>query len=64
MKSRRFIKLNRRLKKAKKNIRLSRKGLLVDALASKGEEGRANLRKVSASWKEALTRKYPNGETH
>jgi len=35
----------------------------VDALASIGEEGRVNLRKVSVSWIKALTRKYPNGET-
>jgi hypothetical protein len=36
----------------------------VDALVSTGEEGRVNLRKVSVSRKKALTRKYPNGETH
>jgi len=36
---------------------------LVDALVSTGEEGRVNLRKVSASWIKALTRKYPNGAT-
>jgi hypothetical protein len=33
-------------------------------LGSRTEEGRGYLRKASASWKQALTRGRPNGETH
>ena len=36
----------------------------MDALAPTGEEGRGKLRKASVSRKQALTRGYPNGETH
>ena len=35
----------------------------MDALALYGDEGRGYLRKVSVSWKQALTRKLPNGKT-
>ena len=40
------------------------KGHLVDALALRGDEGRATLRKAVGSCEEALIRGYPNGETH
>jgi len=40
------------------------KGHLVDALALRGDEGRATLRKAAGSCEEALIRGYPNGETH
>ena len=40
------------------------KGHLVDALALRGDEGRATLRKAARSCEEALIRGYPNGETH
>ena len=33
-------------------------------MAPTGEEGRGKLRKASVSRKQALTRRYPNGETH
>ena len=33
-------------------------------MATHGEEGRGKLRKASVSRKQALTRRYPNGETH
>jgi len=36
---------------------------MVDTLASRGDEGRARLRKVSGSRQETLIRKYPNGAT-
>lgn len=36
---------------------------MVNALALIGDEGRANLRKVTGSRLETLIRKYPNGET-
>jgi hypothetical protein len=39
-------------------------GHLVDALALRGDEGRATLRKAARSCEEALIRGYPNGETH
>jgi hypothetical protein len=39
-------------------------GHLVDALALRGDEGRATLRKAAGSCEEALIRGYPNGETH
>ena len=39
------------------------KGHLVDALASRGDEGRSTLRKVPGSWEQALIRERPNGET-
>ena len=35
----------------------------MDALAPTGEEGRGKLRKASGSRKQALIRRYPNGET-
>ena len=40
------------------------KGHLVDALALRGDEGRATLRKAVGSCEEALIRGYPNGESH
>ena len=40
------------------------KGRLVDALAVRGDEGRGTLRKATVSCEQALTRRYPNGETH
>ena len=39
-------------------------GHLVDALALRGDEGRATLRKAARSCEGALIRGYPNGETH
>ena len=36
---------------------------MVDALADRGDEGRARLRKATVSCQEALTRGFPNGET-
>jgi len=36
---------------------------LVDALASRGDEGRGTLRKAMGSCERALIRGYPNGET-
>jgi len=39
-------------------------GRLVDALASRGDEGRGTLRKAMGSCEQALIRGYPNGETH
>ena len=36
---------------------------MVDALAITGDEGRGYLRKAPGSWKLALIRGYPNGET-
>ena len=36
---------------------------MVDALADRGDEGRARLRKATVSRQEALTRGCPNGET-
>lgn len=41
----------------------SYKGLTVDTLAHRGDEGRGYLRKVSGSWKHALIRESPNGAT-
>jgi len=41
----------------------SREGRLVDALASRGDEGRGTLRKATGSREQALIRGYPNGET-
>ena len=38
-------------------------GHLVDALASRGDEGRGTLRKAVGSCEQALIRGYPNGET-
>ena len=35
----------------------------MDALAQKDDEGRGNLRYASGSWKQALIRGFPNGET-
>ncbi len=35
----------------------------VDALAPYAEEGRGQLRKATGSGKQALIRRYPNGET-
>ena len=35
----------------------------MDALAPTGDEGRGQLRKASGSRKQALIRRYPNGET-
>ena len=35
-----------------------------ECLGSRTEEGRGYLRKAPASWKQAMTRGYPNGETH
>ena len=35
----------------------------MDALAPTGDEGRGKLRKASGSRKQALIRRYPNGET-
>jgi len=35
----------------------------VNALASRGEEGRGRLRKAAESREQALTRRYPNGAT-
>ena len=35
----------------------------VDAKAPYAEEGRGKLRKVTRSRKQAMNRKYPNGET-
>ena len=43
---------------------MNNQGQLVDALAIYGEEGRGKLRKASGSRKQALIRRYPNGETH
>jgi hypothetical protein len=43
--------------------RSSYKGHTVDALALRDEEGRGKLRKATVSRKQALTRRYPNGET-
>ena len=37
-------------------------GRLVDALASRGDEGRGTLRKAMGSCEQALIRGYPNGE--
>ncbi len=39
-------------------------GHLVDALASRGDEGRGTLRKASGSREQALIRGSPNGATH
>ena len=36
----------------------------ADALALGAEEGRDKLRKAAVSRKQAVTRRYPNGETH
>ena len=36
---------------------------MVDALADRGDEGRARLRKATGSCQEALIRGFPNGET-
>lgn len=36
---------------------------MVDALALKGDEGRANLRKATGSRLETLIRRCPNGAT-
>ena len=36
---------------------------MVDALAQRGDEGRINRRNATGSWKQALIRRYPNGET-
>ena len=36
----------------------------VDAWALRAEEGRGKLRKATVSCKQALTRGYPNEETH
>lgn len=41
----------------------SYKGLTVDTLAHRGDEGRSNRRNASGSWKQALIRRCPNGET-
>ena len=38
-------------------------GRLVDALASRGDEGRGTLRKATGSRERAVIRGYPNGET-
>ena len=37
---------------------------MADALALGAEEGRDKLRKAAVSRKQAVTRRYPNGETH
>ena len=37
---------------------------MADALAQRGDEGRGELRKAPESCKQALTRGFPNGETH
>ena len=36
---------------------------MVDALGSRGDEGRTRLRKATRSCQEALMSRYPNGET-
>jgi hypothetical protein len=36
---------------------------MMDALALAGDEGRGKLRKASVSCKQAINRRYPNGET-
>ena len=41
----------------------SYKGLTVDTLAHRGDEGRGYLRYVSGSWIHALIREFPNGAT-
>ena len=38
-------------------------GLTVDALAPSAEEGRGSLRKAARSREQALSRRYPTGET-
>ena len=43
---------------------ITKEGQQEDALATHGEEGRGKLRKASGSRKQALIRRYPNGETH
>lgn len=50
---------------SKKKIlkRSSYKGLTVDTLAHRGEEGRGYRRNASGSWKQALIRRCPNGAT-
>ena len=42
---------------------IKRKEHRVDALALIAEEGRGKLRKAAGSRKQALSRRYPNGET-
>ena len=44
-------------------FRASVEGHLVDALASRGDEGRGTLRKASGRWEQPLIRRCPNGET-
>jgi len=36
----------------------------VDALASRGDEGRGRLRKAAGRSQHPVIRGYPNGETH
>ena len=36
----------------------------MDALASRGDEGRGRLRQAAGSRQRALIRGFPNGETH
>jgi hypothetical protein len=36
---------------------------MVNALGQRADEGRGYLRKATVSWKQALIRGFPNGET-
>ena len=46
-----------------RKLQSSAKGHLVDALASRDDEGRGRLRKFKGSCQHTLILKYPNGET-
>ena len=46
-----------------KDIRSSYVGFVVDDLVSTGDEGRGKQRYASGSRKQALIRRFPNGET-
>jgi hypothetical protein len=52
-----------RIQFLRKNF-LSYKGLMVDTLAPKGDEGRGKLRKAAVRGTHPFTRRCPNGETH